>query len=631
MFGNGKSVSVGVIGLGIIGSRVAECLRRANLDVYVWNRTTKAESNFLASPYEIAQIAQVVQIFVRDSEALLQVMREMQPALNEQHVVLCHSTVSVQSVKEAAAIAREKGAAFLDAPFTGSKIAAEKGELVYYIGGEEPVLESVKPVLEASSKKILHLGKTGDATILKIATNLISAAVVEALAEALAITKAHDVSPEKLMESLAFNANGSPLINMKLPNMISRSYNAHFSLKNMLKDARYAQALAVEKNLSLPVLNATAQVMDEQALAGKGELDFSVVMEHFAPIKTHQREVATKTASVTTNAPAVLTPPALSMVEKAENKSLSAERFEQLLKNGAAVNLSNRAKWQITGTDRLRYLNGQVTNDAGKAKPDSAVYACVTNAKGKIEGDVFIHSVPGDEALLLDAEPELREPLKIRLERYIVADDVTINDVTSDWNLWHFFGEAMKTAQSFELPEKGRRVKTNRLGQEGLDVWLPAAADVTKLIPDLPILNEQELETLRITAAVPRFPHELNIDVFPPEAGLQDRAMDFSKGCYIGQEVLSRIKTTGKMPGILVKVLMKSADGIMQTGAALSVKTDNGELREVGVVTSVTHHPVLDRAMGLAYVRQASATAHSLLLASEDPTRIFNEVEISLP
>lgn len=631
MFGNGKSVGVGVIGLGIIGSRVAECLRRANVDVYVWNRTNKPEPNFLASPYEIAQIARVVQIFVRDSEALLQVMREMQPALNEQHVILCHATVSVQSVKEAAALAREKGASFLDAPFTGSKLAAEKGELVYYVGGEESVLEAVKPVLKASSKKILHLGKTGDATVLKITTNLISAAVVEALAEALAVTKAHDVSPEKLAEALAFNANGSPLISMKLPNMISRSYNAHFSLKNMLKDARYAQALAVEKNIVLPVLNATAQVMDEQAQAGRGELDYSVVMEHFAPIKAHQREHAPKAAPVITHAPAALTPPALSMVAKAESSSLSAARFESLMKSGAAVNLSNRAKWEISGSDRLRYLNGQVTNDAGKAKADTAIYACVTNAKGKIEGDVFIHAVPANEALSLDAEPELHESLRTRLERYIVADDVTIHDVTPDWNLWHFFGETVKVAEAFELPENGRKVKANRLGGEGLDIWLPASAEVARLIADVPVLSEPEMETLRILAAVPRFPHELNNDVFPPEAGLQERAMDFSKGCYIGQEVLSRIKTTGKMPGTLVKVVMKSADGVMQSGATLSVRDANEEIREVGVITSVTRHPVLDRDMGLAYVRQASATVHSLLLASEDPTRIFEEVEISLP
>lgn len=631
MFGNGNSVSVGVIGLGIIGSRVAECLRRANLDVYVWNRTNKAEPNFLASPYEIAQIARVVQIFVRDSEALLQVMRDMQPALNEQHVVLCHSTVSAQSVKEAAALAREKGASFLDAPFTGSKLAAEKGELVYYIGGEESVLETVRPVLAASSKKILHLGKTGDATILKITTNLISAAVVEALAEALAITKAHDVSPEKLAEALAFNANGSPLIHMKLPNMISRSYNAHFSLKNMLKDARYAQALAVEKNIVLPALNATAQVMEEQAQAGRGELDYSVVMEHFAPIKAHQRDQAPKATPVVAPVATALTPPSLSMVEKPNGSILPAERFESLRKHGGAINLSSRAKWQVTGADRLRYLNGQITNDAGKAKADAAVYACVTNAKGKIEGDVFIHAVPGQEALFLDAEPDLRDPLRTRLERYIVADDVTLEDVTTDWNLWHFFGEAVKTAETFELPENGRRVKSNRLGSEGVDVWLPASVEVAKLIDGVPVLSEPETETLRIIAAVPRFPHELNSDVFPPEAGLQERAMDYAKGCYIGQEVLSRIKTTGKMPGVLVKVLMKTADGVMQAGATLSVKDANEEVREVGVITSVTRHPVLDRATGLAYVRQASATAHSLLLASEDPTRIFEEVEISLP
>ena len=282
MFGNNKVQNVGIIGLGIIGSRVADCLRRADQQVFVWNRTTRPAPNFLASPAEVAEVAQVIQVFVRDAEALQEVMEAMKPALKKHHVILCHSTVTVLAMKKAAAIAEEMGAGFLDAPFTGSKAAAEKGDLVYYIGGDEAELEKSRKVLELSSKKILHFGKVGDATVLKIGTNLISAAVVEALAEALAITKAHGVAPEKLLEALIPNANCSPLITMKLPSMISGTYDAHFSVKNMLKDARYAQNLAKEKGLETPVLDSTASQMDKVVQAGGGELDYSAMMQNYA-------------------------------------------------------------------------------------------------------------------------------------------------------------------------------------------------------------------------------------------------------------------------------------------------------------------------------------------------------------
>ena len=239
-----------------------------------------------ASPREIAEVAQVIQIFVRDAEALLEVMEEMKPALKKHHVVCCHSTVSAESVKQAAAIAAEMGAGFLDAPFTGSKLAAEKGELVYYVGGAERELEKVTPVLEASSKKILPFGpNVGDATVLKIATNLVSGAVVGALAEALAITKEHGVEPARLLEAFEGNANCSPLITMKLPAMMTSSYEPHFSLKNMLKDARYAQELAKAKELETPVLDASTKAMEKSSAMGNGDRDYSVVYENLSAVR----------------------------------------------------------------------------------------------------------------------------------------------------------------------------------------------------------------------------------------------------------------------------------------------------------------------------------------------------------
>jgi 3-hydroxyisobutyrate dehydrogenase-like beta-hydroxyacid dehydrogenase len=170
--------SVGVIGQGIIGSRVAECLRKAGHQVYVWNRTVKPLPGFLASPGEVADLADVIQIFVGDSEALRSVIAAMKGRLESRHVIIANGTFDPETVASVYEEVRETGAAFLDAPFTGSRLAAEGGSLVYYIGGDIRVLDQVRSVLEASSKSILHLGRVGEASLIKIATNMISAATV---------------------------------------------------------------------------------------------------------------------------------------------------------------------------------------------------------------------------------------------------------------------------------------------------------------------------------------------------------------------------------------------------------------------------------------------------------------------
>ncbi len=174
-----KSKNVGLIGLGIIGTRVAATLRKSGLRVYVWNRTPRPEQNFLGSPTEVAELCDVVQIFVSDDEALLSIVTQLAPGLNAQHVVTAHSTVAPETIRAAADIVQRRGARFLDAPFTGSKVAAENGQLVYYIGGDEAALKQARPILEASSKEIIQIGEIGDATIMKVATNIVTAATAQ--------------------------------------------------------------------------------------------------------------------------------------------------------------------------------------------------------------------------------------------------------------------------------------------------------------------------------------------------------------------------------------------------------------------------------------------------------------------
>lgn len=276
-----KNITVGVLGLGIIGSRVAQNLRDKGWKTFVWNRTPQEHPDVLDSPGAVAGQAQVLQIFVRDGDALLSVVDAIAAQLGEGHVVLNHATVSPAATNEAALRVSKTGAAFLDCPFTGSRDAAEQGKLNYYVGGERAVVERIRAVLDASAQTVTLLGDIGHATVLKIATNMISATTVAILSEALAVCEKGGVDPQKMEQALAVNGCASGLSGMKLPTMLTGDYLPHFSLKNMLKDANFGLALADQSGMKLPVLSSAATAMIEQMEAGRGEDDYSVVFENY--------------------------------------------------------------------------------------------------------------------------------------------------------------------------------------------------------------------------------------------------------------------------------------------------------------------------------------------------------------
>jgi 3-hydroxyisobutyrate dehydrogenase-like beta-hydroxyacid dehydrogenase len=277
-----SKTSVGVVGLGLIGSRVAAALRREGHPVFVWSRSPRPEPNFLSSPREIAESADFLQIFVSDGPALLEVIASMGKALGESHVVMNHATVSPAETLEAARLVKERGASFLDAPFTGSRDAAGEGRIVYYVGGEEAVLERAGRVLETTAKAILHMGPIGAATYVKVATNMISASQVEVLSEALALLHRGGVPLERLQEALEHNAAHSGVIAAKLPLMLSGDFDTRFSVRNMLKDLQIALRSVEGKGIDLPATAATAGALMGAVQSGWGDDDFSSLSRHYA-------------------------------------------------------------------------------------------------------------------------------------------------------------------------------------------------------------------------------------------------------------------------------------------------------------------------------------------------------------
>ncbi|MEP7013887.1 MAG: NAD(P)-dependent oxidoreductase [Verrucomicrobiota bacterium] len=285
--------NVGVIGLGIIGSRVTDNLRKKGFHVFVWNRTPRPVPNFVGSPSEIAEMCDFVQIFVSDDEALLQVCKQLALTLAPRHVVIAHSTVATFTMREAADIIERRGARFVEAPFTGSKKAAEKGELTFYIGGDEMAFQEARPILEASGKEFIRIGDIGQATAIKLATNIITAATVQAAAEALALVNSVGLPLAKLTEALHGNASYSKTLAMKVSKMIETNFEPHFSVKHMLKDVQIATRMGLSYHLELAVTTATRDRLLEQMQHGYGDEDYSAIArKYFAVVNSAVRENA---------------------------------------------------------------------------------------------------------------------------------------------------------------------------------------------------------------------------------------------------------------------------------------------------------------------------------------------------
>lgn len=268
----------GVLGLGLIGSRVAARLHSAGFPLAVWNRTARTLDGLPApepDPAAVARAADILQIFVADDQALSGTVQALLPALGPNHVVVSHATVAPETVRTLAAEVTGSGAAFLDAPFTGSRDAAAQGQITYYIGGDADTLERARPVLAASAKAILPVGAIGQASAVKLATNIMAAAAAVSLAEAIHLLRANGVDPQILVTALENNAARSGVVDLKLPCMLGDDYAPRFSARNMRKDLRLAAAATDPQHRALT--ETMRQLYETACEKGLGDEDFAAV------------------------------------------------------------------------------------------------------------------------------------------------------------------------------------------------------------------------------------------------------------------------------------------------------------------------------------------------------------------
>jgi 3-hydroxyisobutyrate dehydrogenase-like beta-hydroxyacid dehydrogenase len=266
-------MNVGVFGLGIIGHVWAGNLHRDGIPVFGWNRTPRPELPFYTpDPREVAKQAGLLIIVVADPPAVQGVLDQILPVLRPGHLVVQSSTISPQATKHFAALVAAKGAAFLEAPFTGSKPAAEQRQTVFYAGGDPTVLERARPTLARLSRAIEYIGPVGSASALKLAMNINIAMIAEALCESLAYARAAGISDDCFFSALKLNVGQSGLATLKEPKLRTADYSPQFSVKHMGKDIRLA--LESAGDLPLPQTQAVMKLYAAALDRGWGDDDF---------------------------------------------------------------------------------------------------------------------------------------------------------------------------------------------------------------------------------------------------------------------------------------------------------------------------------------------------------------------
>lgn len=305
----------------------------------------------------------------------------------------------------------------------------------------------------------------------------------------------------------------------------------------------------------------------------------------------------------------------------------SQAEYVALTRTAGVLDLSFRSRLCLTGADRVRFLHGQVTNDVKNLRTGQGCYAALVTAKGRMQSDINIYALENE--LLLDFEPGLARAVAERLERYIVADDVQVTDVQPLYGLLSVQGpDAEKAVRHLglfrDIPGKPLDfvnavdetlgelylAAQARLGTAGFDIFVPLAgfgAVADKLVAAAGSLGGRAcgwnaLETARIEAGLPRFGLDMDEHSFPQECGIEARAVSYTKGCYIGQEVLNRIHTMGHVNRELRGLVLADEPNVTPKQGDRLFDED----REVGSITSAIASPKLKHTIALACVRRES-------------------------
>jgi folate-binding protein YgfZ len=229
---------------------------------------------------------------------------------------------------------------------------------------------------------------------------------------------------------------------------------------------------------------------------------------------------------------------------------IATTEYERLRESVGLVDRSARGKLRLSGGEAADYLQGQVTNDVVALTPGTGLYAALLNHKGKMLADMRV--LRGEDFIWVDTEPEALATLIRNVSMYSIGRDVRHEDVSAAHAILSLIGPEARARldepppaeeHAFTEGEHGLYVSTDL----GVDVICPAEdADAARVALGVEAVSEEAAECLRIESGRPRFLYDVGTDTIPQEAGLNERAVSFTKGCYVGQETVARLHYKGK-------------------------------------------------------------------------------------
>ncbi len=274
---------VAFLGLGIMGRPMASNLVKAGHEVSVWSRSGKdvEGARRAASPADAARGAEVVWMCVSDTSAVEGVLfgpQGVEESLAEGMTIVDSSTISPSATRQFAQRVGARGVRYVDVPMTGSKVAAEGGTLIFIVGGEEAVLESLKPLFGAMGKVFFRMGETGKGQAAKLAMNLQIALIYEGFAEGLTLATKLGVDVQNLIGVIQASMVRSGVVDYKAPFVLKRDFTPNFPLRLMHKDIRLALEAAKEVRVKLPALETVEEVYEMATEDGHGNLDYAATL-----------------------------------------------------------------------------------------------------------------------------------------------------------------------------------------------------------------------------------------------------------------------------------------------------------------------------------------------------------------
>lgn len=325
---------------------------------------------------------------------------------------------------------------------------------------------------------------------------------------------------------------------------------------------------------------------------------------------------------------------------------MSKTEYDLATNSAGLIDLSSRSKIEMTGADRVKFLQNLCTNDVGKLGPGQGCEAFLLDAKGRIVD--YVNILAAEDSVWLDAAPGRTEPLMQHLDRYIIREDVRLDDRTATHALLHLAGPkaaaaleasqcgdaaSMKPHESRPAAITGQPCRLrciDRTARGGYDLWVPreaadAVADAllsAEIGVEVGRIGPQTAETLRIEAGVPEFGKEIGAENLAQEMGRNDQAISFVKGCYLGQETVARLDAYGHVNKLLYGLIIDTDQNVPAGAAVVAGDKDAGAIGSSGF----SHR--LGKTVALAVLRRPLCMPGSKVTVAEKFAATVTELPI---